>query len=121
MIRVNAQRLDLHALDPEEEVRILTGTSGIQIISADRAGEISLSLVPTGSGERWIPEGNVKNRWLRLPSLGPLRVYWLTVRRPDPADRDTTVVHFRDITPGKEPEVAPKDSGQSLFSRLLRR
>jgi hypothetical protein len=121
MIRVNAQRLDLHALDPGEEVRILTGTSGIQIISADRAGEISLGLVPTGSGERWIPEGNVKNRWLRLPSLDPLRMYWLTARRPDPTDRDSTVVHFRDITPGKETEATPKSTGQSLFGRLLRR
>lgn len=121
MIRVNAQRLDLHALDPGEEVRVLTGTSGIQIISTDRAGEVSLGLVPTGSGERWIPEGNVKNRWLRLPSLDPLRMYWLTVRRPDPADRDTTVVHFRDITPGNESGNIPEDASRSLLGRLLRR
>lgn len=118
---VSNRRLDLHALDAGEEVRLLTGMSGIQIISTSRAGIIPVNLAPTGIGERWIPDGNVKNRWLHLPSLDPLRMYWLTTWRTDPADRDSTVVHFRDITPGKESEATPKNTGQSLFDRLLRR
>jgi hypothetical protein len=100
MIRVSARHLDLHALDHEEEIRILAGTTSVQIFSADHAGDISMNVSPTGSGDRWIEQDGAKNRWLNLTSLMPLRMYWLAAYRADPADRSSVVIHFRDITPG---------------------
>jgi len=120
VISVTAQRLDLHALAPGEEVRILTGTNRIQILAADRTGEVSMNLTPTGAGQRWIPEGEIMNRWLRLPSLEPLRMYWLTVHRADPTDRNSTVVQFRDITPGGARKSA-KAASRGLFNRRSKR
>jgi hypothetical protein len=100
MIRVSARHLDLHALDHEEEIRILAGTTSVQIFSDEHAGDISMNVRPTGSGDRWIEQGGAKNRWLNLASLMPLRMYWLTAHRTDPADRSSVVIQFRDITPG---------------------
>lgn len=103
MIRVNARRLDLHALEQGEEVRILTGTGNVKIISSGFTGEVSANIAPTGTGERWIEEGGLKNRWLGLPSLHPQRVYRITARRADPADRTSAMIHFRDETPSLIP------------------
>ncbi|MFE0472399.1 hypothetical protein ACFW2V_12365 [Streptomyces sp. NPDC058947] len=103
MIRVNARRLDLHALEQGEEVRILTGTGSVKIISSDFSGEVSTNITPTGTGERWIEEDGLKNRWLGLPSLHPRRMYRITARRVDPADSTSAVIHFRDETPSLAP------------------
>lgn len=122
MIHVSAQRLDLHALDDREEIRVLTGAGGIQILAGNCTGGVATQIMPTGVGKKWIADENVKNRWLNLAALEPMRLFWLTALRGDPSDRSSTVILFRDITPSKPNETkteAPTD--QKAPKRLLGR
>lgn len=120
MIRVTAKRLDLHALDDGEELRILTGARSVQIFGTGSAGKVSTWITPTGLGERWPCEEDVRNRWLDLSALAPLRMYWLSAHYTQPGDRASVRIHFRDITPGSGSGKLPESTDTGIASgRLL--
>lgn len=122
MIRVSARRLDLHALDNNEQLRIITGACSVQITSDSTSGTVEAGIEPTGAGEPWIAEGEWKNRWLSLGALHPLRIYSLTARRREDAEPGDVVIVFRDETPESHAARIPRQATrrEGLLARIPR-
>jgi hypothetical protein len=116
VIRISAKRLDLCALENGEEIRIVTGTTGIQVIAGHRAGDIHVGIAATRKGLLFSKEGQWATRWLNLEALEPRRMYRVEVTRSG----EDMMVDFEDITPGgPASETASGGRGWDILGRLL--